>query len=82
MSFTDSAEGLTAMMRDFMAAVRRHATLDGPEDSVDRILAVATILITAVMVAWPDGRKLPRIAAVALNLGRQIWARRSWWITP
>lgn len=81
-SFDEGADNLTQMLRQFLAAVRKHAAKDGADDPVERILAAATIGIAAVMVAWPNGRKLPKFAALLVNIGRQVWARRSWWIEP
>lgn len=82
MTFEEGADSLTRMLREFMAAMRRHAAQDGPDDPVDRILAAATIAIAAIMLAWPNGRKLPRIATLLITLGRHIWSRRAWWIEP
>lgn len=80
MTLPDSAENLTTMLRGFMGAVRKHAAEDGPDDPVDRVLAAATLLISAGVIAWPSGRKLPRFAVAMLGLGRHIWGRRSWWL--
>lgn len=79
-ALNESADGLTEFLRAFMAAVRRHAAKDGADDPVDRVLAAATVGIAAVMLAWPNGRKVPKFASLVLSIGRQIWARRSWWI--
>lgn len=82
MSLEDNTESLARMLRDFQAAVKAHlARDDGPgNDPIDRVLAAAMVAISAAMLAWPTGRKLPRYAAVTLSVGRKAWAKRALWM--
>lgn len=69
------------MVRQFMALVRSHASApDGPSDPIDRVLAAATVGIAAVLLAWPQGRKAPKLIAVVVELAHHLWKRRSWWL--
>lgn len=84
MTAIETPEGLTHLVRQFMAICRKAA--HDPEsaagtDPIDRILAAATVGIAAVLLAWPQGRKAPKLIAVAIDLLHHVWKRRSWWLS-
>lgn len=78
MSHPDSPDALTAMIRSFMANVRRYVAQDGPDQPLDRVLAATCAGIAAVMLAWPRGHKIPRFIALIITVAQHAWARRSW----
>lgn len=81
MSIPEANEALTAMLRSFMASVRKIVMSDGPApDPVDRVLAAATLVAGAMALAWPQGKKLPQLFSGIATIGRHLWARRTLWV--
>ena len=75
---TDVEPPLAQVIRLALGEAAREST---PEANPrDRMLVAATLLVVAVVVAWPKDRPAPAPVAAAYRFGQDVWTRRGWWM--
>lgn len=45
--------------------------------AIEQVILAAALVTIAAMVVWPQGRKPPKLIAIAFEVARALWARRS-----